>query len=41
MEIKMTDEMKMWIGLGTFMLLPIAIMALAWATDLLDRRTSK
>ena len=34
----MTDEAKMWIGLGVFMLLPIAIMGVAWLTDRLSSR---
>jgi hypothetical protein len=37
----MTDEMKMWIGLGIFMLLPIAIMAAAWLTDRIDRYVNR
>ena len=36
----MTDEAKMWIGLVVFMLLPIAIMGVAWVTDWLDRRAN-
>jgi len=36
----MSDEMKMWIGLATFILLPIAIMGVAWLTDRLDRRAN-
>lgn len=34
----MTDEAKMWIGLGTFILLPIVIMGVAWLTDRLSSR---
>ena len=37
----MTDEAKMWIGLGVFMLLPIVIMGVAWATDRIGRRVNK
>ena len=33
----MTDEAKMWIGLGTFMIMPIILMAVAWLFDRLDR----
>jgi hypothetical protein len=33
----MSEEAKMWIGLIVFMGLPIAIIALAWMTDRMDR----
>jgi len=31
----MTDEMKMWIGLGIFFVSPVAIMGVAWIMSLL------
>ena len=36
----MTEEAKMWLGLAVFMLLPVAIMGVAWMTDWLDRRAN-
>ena len=33
----MSDEAKMWIGLGTFMIMPIILMGVAWLFDRLDR----
>lgn len=35
----MSEEMKMWIGLGTFALLPLTIMFMAWLTDRLADRS--
>ena len=37
----MTDDLKMYIALGIFMVLPIVIMGAALATDWLDRKVNR
>lgn len=37
----MTDDLKMYIALGVFMLLPIVIMGVALATDWIDRKVNR
>lgn len=37
----MGDEMKMWIGLGVFMVMPIILMGVAWLFDRLDRYVNR
>lgn len=37
----MSDEAKMWIGLGVFMVMPIILMGVAWLFDRLDRYVNR
>ena len=33
----MTEDMKMYVAMGIFVILPIGIMVMAWLADLFDR----
>ena len=36
-KTKMTEDMKMYVAMGIFVILPIGIMVMAWLADLFDR----